>query len=214
MQRNRPTAYEIASKAVGKQATRNKRLHNSSYISPILVAGDRVLVKNQETGGPGQLRSYWEPNVYTVLRRIEDSPVYEVKREGGLGPLRRLHGNYLPVEKPKTKRLVSRGTRNKRRSKCSWQPSEESSTDSDLVFHGHILSPETETVHSPGKPRITEESQNSSSQVNIDSACEEFEEAESVGDALEEDGEPPEVSPVTSNGSSETYNSGTKTFDV
>ena len=157
-------AYKIASKNASMQAQRNKHRHDSGLISPVLLPGDRVLVKNQETGGPGKLRSYWEHNIYVVVRRIEDSPVYEVKREDGNGTLRRLHRtllyqcNHLPVDKPvKKKKLVSRSKRNGMRSsqsKVAWKQSETSSSDSGgFCFQESTLNPEAK----PFIPAIREE---------------------------------------------------------
>ena len=57
-----------------------------------------------ERGGPGKVGSYWEQDVYTVLKRQRGSPVYIVKKENGQGTGRVLHRNlflqcdFLPVD--------------------------------------------------------------------------------------------------------------------
>ena len=78
----------------------------------VLLPGDRVLVRNvNERGGPGKLRSYWEDNVYQIVRRKSNEiPVYEVIPKSGEGKTRVLHINMLfpcsylrtenPAEKP------------------------------------------------------------------------------------------------------------------
>lgn len=89
-------AYRIAAKSAGKAGNRAKDRYDRKLQSAALVKGDRVLVRNLlERGGPGKLRSYWEPEVHIVVRRLGDSPVYEVKTEGNGGRLRRLHRNLL-----------------------------------------------------------------------------------------------------------------------
>ena len=51
----------------------------------------------RETGGPGRIRAYWEKDIYIVTQQKGTNvPVYEVKRESGLGTPRVLHRNLLP----------------------------------------------------------------------------------------------------------------------
>ena len=56
-------------------------------------------------GGPGKLISFWEPDVYVIVKRKGvDSPVYEVKSENIGSKIRLLHRNlllpcnYLPTD--------------------------------------------------------------------------------------------------------------------
>lgn len=55
------------------------------------------MVRNQEErGGPGKLRSYWEDRVHVVTeRKYADCPVYVVKPECCPGEARVLHRNFL-----------------------------------------------------------------------------------------------------------------------
>ena len=65
-----------------------------------------MLVRNlSERGGPGKPRSHWEDRIHVVVsRKGEDSPVYQVKPDTGLGGTRILHRklllpcNHLPVD--------------------------------------------------------------------------------------------------------------------
>ena len=64
-----------------------------------------MLVRNLiERGGPGKIRLHWEQDVYTVVKRQSESPVYIVKEENGQGPERVLRYNlplqcdYLPID--------------------------------------------------------------------------------------------------------------------
>ena len=56
-----------------------------------------MLVRNlRETKDPRKLRAYWEKGIYIVMQQKGNNiPVYEVKRETGLGTPRVLHRNLL-----------------------------------------------------------------------------------------------------------------------
>ena len=55
-----------------------------------------MLVRNlSERGGPGKIRSHWEQDVYTVVKRQSESLAYIVKKENGQGTERVLHRNLL-----------------------------------------------------------------------------------------------------------------------
>ena len=90
-------AYMIANRRSFSAGERNKSRYDLKAKSIDLHPNDRVLVRNlSERGGPGKLRSYWEQDIYRVIRRRDAlSPVYEIKRENGTGPVRVLHRNLL-----------------------------------------------------------------------------------------------------------------------
>lgn len=123
-------AYRMAQEKASKAAGKAKRHYDKGLRSAGLKPGDRVLVRNlSERGGPGKLRAYWEDVIHVVVRRMgEDSPVYEVKPESGIGRHRVLHRNLLfqcdelPIEavkqepvKPRKKRCKSRRVLNETR---------------------------------------------------------------------------------------------------
>lgn len=88
-------AYKIAGGMARRAGEKARKYHDRQPTSAALIAGDRVLVRNlTERGGPGKLRSYWEEQIHMVVRRLKDSPVYEVRAEQG-GRIRRLHRNLL-----------------------------------------------------------------------------------------------------------------------
>ena len=102
-------AYEIASKRSNNSNAQSKNLYDKRVRSSVLEPGDRVLVRNlSQRGGPGKLRSFWEPNVHRVLKRVGDSPVYQIVLERDpSSKIRTLHRNLLlpcdelPLEDPK-----------------------------------------------------------------------------------------------------------------
>lgn len=82
------------------QDKNEKQSRKRPLLTPVGV-GDRVLIRNTETGGPGKLRSYWEQDVYVVLQEKGDlGVVLEVRKENDLKARRRVvHRNMLfPVD--------------------------------------------------------------------------------------------------------------------
>lgn len=91
-------AYEIAGKCTEKQRGWDKRRLDNRKQTQALETGDRVLVKNTQTGGPGKLRSFWEKAVYEVVecRGDNNGVIYKVKKIGETAEKTRiLHRNML-----------------------------------------------------------------------------------------------------------------------
>ena len=77
-------AYEIANKnALARKELRMKKQHGK--LAKPLAIGDKVLVRNVETGGPGKLRSYWVEEIYIVKDIKNIGVVYTVYKEDGGG---------------------------------------------------------------------------------------------------------------------------------
>ena len=94
-------ALNIASRNAHVKAESGKLQYDKKVHSTALEPGDRVLVHNlSEHGGPGKIRSHWEQDVYIVVKRQCESPVYIVKKENGQGTERVLHlqCDFLPVD--------------------------------------------------------------------------------------------------------------------
>ena len=89
-------ALNIASRNAHAKVESGKLQYDKKVHSTALEPGDRVLVRNlSERGGPGKIRSHWEQDVYIVVKRQRESPVYIVKKENGQGTERVLHRNLL-----------------------------------------------------------------------------------------------------------------------
>lgn len=146
-------AYRIASSNAGRNAESRKRQYDKKVKHTVLQEGDRVLVRNlSERGGTGKLRSFWENEVYTVVDKRRDMPVYVVERENGTGDTRVLHRNlllpcsHLPtdetsilLQKPKRRKGVKKQTLNRRPVK---QPVSLPGDD-EQEEEGHGFSPQT-----------------------------------------------------------------------
>ena len=99
-------AYAIADRRCRAAGEGNKGHYDLTVKSVDLQPNDRVLVRNfSERGCPGKVRSYWEKDFHRVIRPKDNmSPVYEVQREDGTGPVRVLHRillfqcNDLPID--------------------------------------------------------------------------------------------------------------------
>ena len=91
-------AYELATRSSEQQQERDQnRCDKRKGLGP-LDEGDRVLVKNKETGGPGKLRSFWEKDVYEVLcqKGGQDSVVYDIRKIGNKNnKIKTVHRNML-----------------------------------------------------------------------------------------------------------------------
>ena len=91
------SSYEKAKEAASKASATNKKRHDVKAKELTLRPGDRVLVKNVSLRGRNKLADRWEPHPYIIISQpIDDTPVYEVKREGSrFKKSRTLHRNLL-----------------------------------------------------------------------------------------------------------------------
>eukprot|EP00794_Sanderia_malayensis_P005801 gene5801-6499_t len=161
-------AYDLTTNHTSTNQQQHKDRYDRRAHSTCLTPGDRVLVRNlSERGGPGKLRSFWEQEIYRVMKRMgEDSPVYQVALERDRSvKIRTLHRNLLlpctelPLEIPTdiTSKSSKSRSRNSRRS-LQHTSNDQSSMpradhdndedDDDLV----IISPSTESNWQPPRP--------------------------------------------------------------
>ena len=88
-------SYRVAIENSSKIAQRNKLRFDKRVIESTLESGDRVLVRNVRIRGKHKLADKWEPDIYIVVKKAGDLPVYSVRPEGQEGPLRTLHRDLL-----------------------------------------------------------------------------------------------------------------------
>lgn len=88
-------SYKLASQNAQKSAGRNKSRFDQRVKPASLEVGDRVLVRNVRLRGKHKLEDKWEQEVYSVVKRAGDLPVYVVKPETRDGPTRTLHRDLL-----------------------------------------------------------------------------------------------------------------------
>ena len=75
-------AYEIARSNSQKRKRLSVDQWNNRPLLAKLNVGDRVLLQNKETGGPGKLRSYWLPCIWRVVEVHEDlEAVYVIQKK-------------------------------------------------------------------------------------------------------------------------------------
>uniref|UniRef100_A0AAX7VQZ3 Gypsy retrotransposon integrase-like protein 1 n=1 Tax=Astatotilapia calliptera TaxID=8154 RepID=A0AAX7VQZ3_ASTCA len=88
-------SFKIATSNAQKNAERNKTRFDKQVVDSTLNVGDRVLVRNVKLRGKHKLADRWEDDVYVVLRRAGELPVYTVKPEAKERPVRTLHRDLL-----------------------------------------------------------------------------------------------------------------------
>nr|XP_061828743.1 uncharacterized protein LOC133614632 [Nerophis lumbriciformis] len=88
-------SYRIATKNAEKVMGRNKSRFDKRVTPSELSVGDRVLVRNVKLRGKHKIADRWESDVYIVKERAGTLPVYTVKPEGKVRPVRTLHRDLL-----------------------------------------------------------------------------------------------------------------------
>ncbi len=74
---------------------RNKARYDKSAHAAELERGDRVLVRKLGPRLDSKISDRWEKEIYVVVSKPSDMPVYTVQDESGVGAKRTLHRNYL-----------------------------------------------------------------------------------------------------------------------
>ena len=89
-------ARDIVARRIEKAAEYNKDYYNKKARCVEIEIGDQVLVRNiREKGGTGKLRNHWESNIFKVVDKKADCPVYTVENIKMAKDRRILHRNLL-----------------------------------------------------------------------------------------------------------------------
>ena len=92
-------AYLIGKEKSLKAALHGRQQFDKRVICTVQQPGDKVLLRNLSTReeGPGKLRSYWEQEIYEVIKRHrDDSTVYIIKPLQGEGKSKTVYRKLLP----------------------------------------------------------------------------------------------------------------------
>lgn len=185
LKRRLQQSYQIATSIAQKNADRNKTRFDKRVVDSSLEVGDRVLVRNVKLRGKHKLADRWEDDVYVVVKKAGDLPVYTVKPEGKSGPVRTLHRDlllpcgFLPaasISEPVTQLPVRRPrTRN-----CPTTESENEEEESDSEIAPTLIFPPFQTPESdvnvthllenPPSMSIPSIESNVSNEMNVSSA--------------------------------------------
>ena len=111
-------SYQLASENTEKSMQKNKTRFDRNITASVLEVGDRVLVRNVRLRGKHKIADKWEPNIYVLVKKATNLPVYTVRPEHADKPIRTLHRDlllpcgYLPatseVQPEPAKRPVTR----------------------------------------------------------------------------------------------------------
>lgn len=153
-------SYKIASRNAAKNAERNKLRFDQRITPSKLEVGDRVLVRNVRIRGKHKLSDKWEQDIFEVVKKSGDLPVYVVKPENKDGPIRTLHRDlllpcgFLPVAEPSDEAVpVPESRITRQRSRVQPESADESIVEEDLLIEP-LLDPVTFTVEKIRTPQV------------------------------------------------------------
>lgn len=88
-------SYRVARENAAIVAVRNKRRFDEGVVASFLEVSDHVLVRNVRLRRKNKLADKWEKEVYVVIKKAGDLPVYTVQPKGKDGLLCTLHRDLL-----------------------------------------------------------------------------------------------------------------------
>ena len=89
-------AFKLAKEHMQKSSQYSKQYYDKKVKGTEILVGDLVLVRNvRERGGTGKLNSYWEENIFEVVKKDQNIPVYTLKNMNKSSDVRDIHGNLM-----------------------------------------------------------------------------------------------------------------------
>ena len=90
-------ACKVAREKMGKMTSYNKEKYDKKAKAVEIVVGDHVLMQNRRDreGGTKKLTSHWEHNIFEVIQKKEDLPVYRIRNINKKSDVRVVHRNLL-----------------------------------------------------------------------------------------------------------------------
>jgi hypothetical protein len=88
-------AYRAAANANAQASTLQKKNYDLSVRGVMLQLGDSVLIRKLGHKGKHKLADRWESQIYKIVEKHADLPIYTVTPENGKGRKRTLHRNHL-----------------------------------------------------------------------------------------------------------------------
>ncbi|XP_056307611.1 uncharacterized protein LOC130219290 [Danio aesculapii] len=171
-------SYLLASNKALKNAERNKIRFDKLVTNSSLEVNDRVLVRNVRLRGKHKLADKWESEVYVVVKRAGDLPVYTVRPETKDSPLRTLHRDlllpcgFLPASEISSHPLTKPPSKPRTRRNPGKEPSDDdniSDPEDEYPNGHHDTLPEMETVRFSTVHNIHKSKGTSNVSLNTDS---------------------------------------------
>ncbi|KAL3987009.1 ubiquitin carboxyl-terminal hydrolase 12/46 [Sarotherodon galilaeus] len=162
---NLEKSYKIAIGNTEKLMGRNKSRFDQHITPSELDVGDRVLVRNVKLRGKHKIADKWEPDIYVVVKRADNIPVYTLRPENKPKPIRTLHRDlllpcgFLP-DSTETNRTTVKPTRKRSLNLSDEDCAQPQSEDEDDIISHLWYDPVSEplqftTIHSLPEPSST-----------------------------------------------------------
>ena len=155
-------ACKVAREKMGKMNIYNKQKYDKKAKAVEIEVKDHVLMQNRRDRdvGTGKLSSYWEHNIFEVIEKKEDLPVYRIRNINKKSDVRLVHRNLLmlcndlpldvfkePEKKEKTRRVqLKQGGRTRSSQSEDVSSDEDSEVDAVVVLPSEVIGVENPVI--------------------------------------------------------------------